>query len=382
MKVLIIHTYYQQKGGEDAVFEQECALLKQKHEVETLVFRNEGGVKGLLQFIISIWNIRAAARLKKKINTFKPDIIHIHNWHFGSGPLIVRTASNKGVPVVLTLHNYRLLCPSATLLSEGKIFISSLSESFPWSAIRKKVYRNSLILTFWLAFVVWIHKKAGTWRRVNKYVALTDFAASLFESTLPGIKPDQLVVKPNFAGRNKVADEVRCEHFLFVGRFSEEKGIDILLNAFSRLDYTVHIAGDGPLKEDILMAAGQNKNIKYLGGLSKEQVLLEMRKASALIFPSIWYEGMPMTMIEALSTGTPIIASELGAMKSIITHEHNGLLFSPEGSSDLIHKLNSWVSYPAEVKARFSEQALNTYNQTYTPDKGLMFLENIYSHSI
>src|SRR5450432_3476944 len=158
MKVLLIHTYYQQRGGEDAIFEQEYALLLQSEDVETLSFRNRTGPGALLQFLGSVWNIRAAWKIKRAIARSRPDVIHIHNWHFAVGPLAIRVAHKARIPVILTINNYRLLCPSATLLHDGKLFTDSLKDAFPWKAVTRRVYRNSFFLTFWLAFIIWFHK--------------------------------------------------------------------------------------------------------------------------------------------------------------------------------------------------------------------------------
>lgn len=181
MKILLIHTRYQLHGGEDAVVQQEMELLKQSHEVEILYFQNQSGWRGALQFLSAIWNVKIASEVKAKIREFQPDVVHTHNWHFATGPLLFRVINRLRIPIVHSVHNYRLLCPSAILLNNGAVFTNSLKQSFPWSAIVNKVYRNSLILTFWLAFVVWFHKKIGTWKKINSYVCLTPFAVDLFE---------------------------------------------------------------------------------------------------------------------------------------------------------------------------------------------------------
>src|SRR5882757_8276534 len=153
MKVLMIHTYYLQSGGEDTIFEEEHKLMCQTEEVRVLSFRNKSGIRGLFQFALSIWNVFAAGKIKKAIKEYQPDVIHLHNFHFAIGPIAIRVAKKAAIPIVLTVHNYRLLCPSATLLHDGSLFTDSIHADFPWKAVRKKVYRNSFFQTFWLAFV-------------------------------------------------------------------------------------------------------------------------------------------------------------------------------------------------------------------------------------
>jgi glycosyltransferase involved in cell wall biosynthesis len=158
MKILIIHSYYQLRGGEDGVVEQEIELLQQQHTVEFLGFQNQSGWKGAVQFLGSIWNKKAAKKVKDKITAFQPDVVHIHNWHFALGPLVFRVISSLGIPVVHTVHNYRLLCPSGILLHNGKLFTDSLKQSFPWKAVRNKVYRTSFKPFGWLLSFGFIRK--------------------------------------------------------------------------------------------------------------------------------------------------------------------------------------------------------------------------------
>ena len=129
MKILFIHSQYLQFGGEDTVVEQEVKLLNNKHRVETLFFKNTGGLNGFFQFLFSIWNIKNARIVKKKIKEFKPDVVHIHNLHFATGPLIIRTIKKLEVPLVLTIHNYRLLCPSATLMHNNTLYLKSVKKN-------------------------------------------------------------------------------------------------------------------------------------------------------------------------------------------------------------------------------------------------------------
>lgn len=378
MKILIIHTFYAEKGGEDTVALQEQALLKSEGEVKLITFQNQSGWRGAVMFLFSIWNIYAGAKIKKEIINFKPDIVHIHNWHFASGPLIIRIAHNAKVPVVLTLHNYRLLCPSAILLHKGILFTESISTPFPWKAIFFKVYRNSFFQTFWLAFIIWFHKKVGTWGKVSRYIVLTEFSKELFVNSSFNISPQQFVVKSNFVPSSKSVAIKREQHFLYMGRLSEEKGITVLLEAFAKTGYPIRIAGEGPLKETVKKYAAKHSNIKYRNQLSRDEVFIEMKKCSALVFPSIWFEGMPMTILEAFSVGTPVISSDLGAMKSMIKHEWNGLLFKPNNPDSLCRSLHFWVNLSIEEKQQYYLNSEREYKEHYTPVVSIKQLLKIY----
>jgi glycosyltransferase involved in cell wall biosynthesis len=199
MKILIIHTIYRFKGGEDSVVESEKKMLQENgHEVYTLIFKNPTNpVKALAVFFIALFNPISYFRVIKAIKRFQPDLIHIHNCHFAASPSVFFAARKKNIPVVHTLHNYRLLCPSGILFHQKKLFLDSLQQNFPWKAIKKKVYRNSVFQTFWLAFVVWFHHKVGTWDKVDKYIVLTPFSKDLFSSK-SGVFLQKIIVKPNF----------------------------------------------------------------------------------------------------------------------------------------------------------------------------------------
>jgi glycosyltransferase involved in cell wall biosynthesis len=345
-----------------------------------LRFQNQVGWKGALQFLCSIWNISASNKVRKKIQEFEPDVVHIHNWHFALGPLVFRQINKMCIPIVHTVHNYRLLCPSAILLHKGSLFTDSLNQSFPWKAVQNKVYRSSVIQTFWLAFVVWFHKKIGTWKKIDAYVCLTPFAVCLFQQSNLGISKQQYAIKPNFTAEPEVLQHIEREkHFLFIGRLSEEKGIETLLNAFEDSPFLLKIAGDGPLKHKVINAAKQFANISYLGNLPNNEVSVEFRKTQALIFPSVWYEGMPMTILEAFSTGTPVIASKLGAMTSLIIDGYNGFHFEPGNVDNLKEIVIRYNALSILEKEQMSNNALEEYKSKYSPELQLAYFDSIYN---
>ena len=379
MKILIIHSKYQHQGGEDTVVQQENNLLKENYIVDTLFFQNQKGIKGAFQFLCSIWNIFAAQTLRKKINSFQPDVIHVHNWHFASGPIIFRVAKKLNIPVFHTLHNYRILCPSGILLHNNELFTDSLQQDFPWTAVRKKVYRDSIFQTFWLGFIVWFHKKIGTWNSINKYICLTSFVIELFQQSKIGLDEDKFTVKPNFTENSSEPSQITREnHFLFIGRLSEEKGIQTLLDSFKGSTFHLRIAGDGPMKKYVIKFLQEDKNIQYIGSLSRQEVKNELQRTQALIFPSIWFETFGMTIIEAFSTGTPVIASNIGAPSTLILDNKNGIHFNPGNSKDLLLKIEQFVLKTEEEKNKMQEYAFNSFNQKYSIDKQIEYFKEIY----
>lgn len=377
MKVLLVHTSYKYKGGEDMVVQAEAKLLSSYGcDVEVLYFSNEAN--SLIKLLQLPFNLSSYLKTIKKVKLFKPDVVHLHNLHFAASPSVIHAVKRCKVPIVITLHNYRLLCPSATLFFSGRLFTDSLRQSFPVSAVKNGVYRNAAI-TFWVGLSMKLHQWLGTNRIPEKVIVLTRHARKIFLQSNIAFDPGQLVVKPNFSFGPILNERPRRNHFLFIGRLSEEKGIRVLLETFASTLADIRIAGDGPLKELVESYSKRYQNILYIGNLAKEQVQSEMSQASALVFPSVWYEGMPLTIIEAFAAGLPIIASDLGAMSTMIEDGYNGLHFFPADPKDLQLKIESWMKLPDAQKQLFSNNAIRTFKENYSPETNIKQLMKIYS---
>jgi glycosyltransferase involved in cell wall biosynthesis len=386
MKILLVHNRYQQVGGEDSVFQAESELLsKHGHDVDHLVFDNHE-IRTVFEKYLSglkaIYNPASAKAIAKKIREFSPDIIHVHNFLPLASPSVFFTAKRFKIPVVLTLHNYRLLCPSATLFHDGKIYEKSIASVWPLDAIWKGVYRNSRIQTAAVASMTAIHNILGTWRnKVDCYIALTQFARDKFADSTLAIAPEKFVVKPNFikdCGRGFIQ---RDNSFLFIGRLVEEKGVRTVLEAARREKFNLTIIGDGPLREEVEQAATSHSNISYLGQQPREVVMRHLKRCKALIFPSLWFEGFPITLLEAFSTCTPVIATRLGGMKEIIQEGVNGLLFEPDDIEELLQRIHEIDNNP-ELVQKLRENARLSYLDRYTAGRNYSQLVSIYEKVI
>jgi glycosyltransferase involved in cell wall biosynthesis len=324
MKILFIHTIYKLAGGEDMVVKNEIDLLRNGgYEVELLQFDNSSF--SLLKVVLMPFNVFSYLKTKRAIKRFKPDIVHIHNMHFAASPSVIYCAHHYKIPVVITLHNYRLLCPSGTLYDGNKIFLDSLKPGFPWSAVRKGVYRKSTLLTFWLAFSNYLHRRLGSFKKVNAFITLGAHSRELFVDSHFADAQHRFIVKPNFSPANlNTVGKVDKSYFLFVGRLTLEKGLITLLKAFSNSKLHLKIVGTGPLEAMVRQASQNQANIEFLGQQSTAKVNALMDHAEALIFPSQWYETFGMVMIEAFSRSLPIIASGLGNIVNIVTNEKTG----------------------------------------------------------
>jgi glycosyltransferase involved in cell wall biosynthesis len=386
MKILVIHNKYKKPGGEDVVVQHEYELLRRTGQVVDRMFFDNSSIRSsydqLLTGVLAFYNPISARKVKEKIRSCQPDIIHVHNFSPLVSPSVFFVASEWRIPVVLTLHNFRLLCPSGTLFHNNAIYERSIHSLFPWEAVRKGVYRNSSFQTAVLAGVTAAHNIVGTWRnKVQRYIALTAFAKDKFVNSRLRIPAEKLVVKPNFVENCGTGEKTRQDFFLYVGRLSEEKGLRTLLNSAINSRFNLVIIGDGPLRTLVEQETSTNHRLRYLGFQDTETVASYLKASRALIFPSVWYEGFPMVILEALSTGTLVIASRLGAMKEIVQDHVNGLLFEPGNSADLAAKISEVQEHPRQ-SMELARAGYATYLESYTPDRNYQQLMEIYHQAI
>lgn len=386
MKVLFIHNTYKHAGGEDVAVSQEIKLLRSSgHEVELVSFHNQPGssIISKIKFAFSaLYNFYSYEKLKKKIEFFKPDIAHVHNFFFEASPSIFFILKKKKIPVVLTLHNYRLVCANALLLRKNAPCELCVGKTFPLDGVKYRCYHSSVVESTIVTSISSVHKILATWtNKVDKYIALTEFSKDILQNSSLNLKKNKISVKPNFVFDNEFRKQERENFFLFVGRISPEKGIHILLEIFANNPgIQLVIIGDGPEKEILQKMYLEYKNILFAGYKGKNEVLLYMKRAKALVFPSIWYEGLPFTIIEAFSTGTPVIASRLGSMAELITHNYNGFLFNIKDLLSLQSILLNFEQFAQ--KYNIYNNSRQTYLEKYTPEKNLSIILSIYNEAI
>jgi glycosyltransferase involved in cell wall biosynthesis len=385
MNVLLVHNYYQQPGGEDRVFRQEGALLESKghHVVRYEVHNDEiRSTDGLRLALNTIWNPSSSAHVRRMIRQEHIDVMHVHNTFPLISPAIYYAARAEGVAVVQTLHNYRLLCPAATLFREGHPCEDCVGKALPWPGVVRACYRNDRRATGVTASMLFAHRMLRTWTRtVDRYIALTEFARGKFiEANLPA---DKLRIKPNFVHPDPGlgAGDAGCA--MYVGRLSEEKGIETLLQAWTRLEQKVplQIVGDGPLAGAVIEASKRFPGISWLGRLNWEQTIATLKSAALLIVPSIWYEALPVTILEAFAVGVPVVASDLGSLTSLIADGHTGYHFKPGDPGDLADKVAQLFSRP-EILRSMRKNVREEYEAKYGGERNYAMLLEIYDESI
>jgi glycosyltransferase involved in cell wall biosynthesis len=323
----------------------------------------------------TLWSTQTAHDIRKLISCFRPDVIHAHNTFPLVSPSLYWAAAEAKVPVVQTLHNFRLLCPQATFFRDGHICEDCLGR-LPWRSIVHRCYRDSTTQSAGLGGMLAIHRGLNTWRsKVTRYIALNEFCRNKFiEGGLPA---ERIVVKPNFVDFDESAPYERSG-LLYVGRLSIEKGIDVLARATSTLtDAQVRIVGVGLEQAKVIDVPG----IEWLGALSRTQVWEKMGQAVALVFPSITYESFGLVALEAFASGTPVIASRINAIPDLVEEGETGLLFTPGDAADLADKMRWALLNPGQMAA-MGRVARVRYEARYTAERNYEQLVAIYRDSI
>jgi len=391
MRILQVHNRYKTAGGEWTVFNQEHELLKNEHDIDQFIIKNSDHLDSLYKKAKLIfkthYNYDSKQLLKEQLQKGKYDVMHVHNFFPLLSPSIFEAAREAGVPSVMSLHNYRLIHPNGLMYHKGKIDHRSLKGS-AYQCVWDGVYRDSKLQTAVAAHMIEYHRKKGTWNQYpTAFIALSNFSKNKFVEG--GIPANRIFVKPNFLKdpcqeyENLKISTDKKNRFLFVGRISNEKGIEDLLHCWieKSIPAELWIAGDGPLKEKLQQKSKGEKFIKWLGQCQKEEVLSLMSNSKALLFPTKWYEGMPMIILESMSMGCPVISSDIGNPKNMIDHKINGLLFEPGNMADL-YKNIFWVISNPNDSMSMGGNSRKTYEELYTPEKNYDTLMSIYDKAI
>jgi glycosyltransferase involved in cell wall biosynthesis len=385
MKILVVHNRYQQHGGEDAIFHNEKTLLLQYgHEVIEFTEDNNkiGDLNSLTVFTESVWSWVSWRRLLELYREEQFDLVHFHNTFLLISPSAYYACKRVGVPVVQTLHNYRLLCPNAVFFRNGHVCEDCLERFIPWPGVTHACYRGNHLFSGGVASMLTFHRLIGTWNRmVDVYIALSKFSRKKFIQG--GIPQKKIVVKPNFIFPDPGLGESDGRYAIFVGRLAQEKGLDVLINAWRRLQgkVSIKIVGDGPLAALAVEAAKRIPGVEWLGHRPNDEVLSLMKKAMFLVFPSVCYENFPITLLEAFATGLPVVASRLGVMSSLVEDGKTGLHFHPGDPKDLADQVEQLISHPEKL-LQMRWRARKEYEGKYTAEANYLRLMRIYKSAI
>ncbi len=388
MRILQIHNKYIEKGGEDTVVANEYLLLQQNgHEVELCTFDNHD-LEGLSKFSLlsqTLFNRKSYRKVQAHIAAFQPDIVHIHNIYYDASAAIFWAIKRQQIPAVMTIHNYRLGCIQGLLFRDNAICQLCLDKKSSFYGLKYRCFKNSLLQSLQLTLV----NKINQWairhlNPVKKYIFLADFTKNLLSPVLYLKNTDgtsrayrEGVLKPNYVNDFGFAKpSERSDFYLFVGRLNEQKGVKKLLAAFKTNGKKLEIIGSGPLEDVVKEAAAIHPNIQYLGYANNAYIIEKLKKSKALIVPSLTYEGQPMTILEAFSTGTPVLAANTKNLDTLITVGHNGFLFDATQPESLSNALNVFENFH---QSDLYHNARQTYINHFSPARNYQQLMAIYS---
>ena len=355
MKILLVHNFYGSSApsGENTAYRAELALLRSKdHNVEEYTRTSDeiraqgfwGRVRGAMA---TPWNPFERRAVKSVVDRIRPEVAHVHNVFPLLSPSIFYAFKEARVPVVLTLHNYRLACPAATAVRDDQPCLLCLEKRSVCPAMRFGCYRHSRMATVPVAAMIALHRMLKTWERcVDAFIVLTEFQRKII--TAYGIPERRLFVKPHFTSTTPtpLPWEQREDKVVFVGRLYEAKGVHLLLKIWQAWGATaprLEIIGDGPMmsrlqsmQKNLLLS----EKVVFRGNLPHETALAAMATAKLLVLPSLCPEGFPMVVTEAFARGIPIAASRIGSLQTLIDDKRTGILFSPGAEKEMLQAIS------------------------------------------
>ena len=381
MRILIVHSRYLSgaASGENRVVEDEARLLKQAgHDVWVYAPEPRGsGLIGQLRAGTSaVWSGRATHTIDRWVRELDVELVHAHNLFPTLSPAALRAAASAGAAVVVTLHNFRLMCLPANLLRDGRPCEDCVG-NFPWPGVVHRCYRGSALGSAVLAGSLGLHRGVGTFDHVTRYLAVSEFVRD--KHVQAGLPADRVGVKANFtwpADRRSGPGD----HFLFLGRLAHEKGVDTLMDAWRLLGASARplvIVGDGPAGDEL--RADPPPGVEFRGQVSADDVPGLLAHARALLVPSRWYEAAPRSIIEAYAVGVPVLASDLGALPEAIVDGVTGrpvIVNDPHAWAEAVGELDDATS------TRLGAGAFRVWEDRYSPERGLAGLEAAYRDAV
>lgn len=380
MRILVIHNFYAQRGGEDTVVEAELKALQEAgHEARLYEARSASLESRPLAAAFNLACLRhnplKARDLGAALKDWRPDVAHVHNVFpcLSLSPYAVLRKAN--IPVVQTLHNYRFLCAPATLLRQGQECRLCAQGDFK-PGVRYACFRESRLLS--LGYGIALAKaRRRHWleSRVSRFICVSQYVKDAFVQA--GFSLDQMDIKGHFLEGGTEAAFTRQGPALYLGRLSEEKGAGILGQALGRMKggAETKIAGQGPM-EGYLRALGL-KGVSFLGYLDKEALRRELRQALFTVAPSICPETFGLSVLEAFAAGKPVVASNIGALPELVKDGQTGLLARPGDAADLAAKMGWMFAHPEDCE-RMGRAALAVYREKFGQKENMVQLQAIY----
>lgn len=388
MKILQVHNFYRTRGGECGVVEAEKHLLESHGHTVIQFWADSHTLDGMplakkaAAYIQIPYNFQIARRIKRFVSEHELDIAHVHNVFPMLSPAVYVALKRHSIPVVQTMHNYRLLCPNGLLYVHGKV-CEACQQTGYWAAVQNRCMHGSLATSaLYAAAVAWGWHNGTFDSCIDRYIALNDFALGKLMAV--GIPKNKIRICGNFVRNFAEAPAVKRPYALYIGRLSSEKGLFTLLAAARSVpELPIKIAGTGPLEVDLRQAIGEHRmhHIELLGHVTGEAKQRLITQALCTLIPSEWNENFPLAVVESLSLGTPVVASRIGGLPELIDHGHTGLLF-PQGDTDSLTECLRRISRETSDTMKMATNALTTARDRFSPQRHLEQLLGIYSDAI
>ncbi len=390
MKILFIHNYYMFRGGEDIMAELDIKMLQENgHEVITYTRHNSEifrykKIQKAKMLIVPTFSQKTYFDVKRIIKKEDPDIVHINNFFPLVSPSAIYAASSLNKPVVLMLHDWRLICPIGLLFRNGRV-CEECVEKTPLMGVVHRCYHGSAVMTLPISLMIIAHRLLKTWRnRVSAFVAVSEFVRKKYAEAEKGIPQDRIFVRQNYLEYDPGAGTNKREFAIFVGRISREKGVFELARAWGELKITgkptLKIIGDGPeferLKREIESSGGKGE-IQLLGYLDYDKMINLMKKAIFSIHPSLMHETFGRTIIESYATGTPVIASKMGGFEELVEDGKTGILFYPPTQNNIAKAIKEALSHREKLR-EWGINGRNLFLKKFTKDIAYRKLMEIY----
>ena len=374
MNILVVHCRYRISGGEDRVVSCDIKLLREMgHKVVPYISSNKildgaGTIARVKCVAAYLYPAKQRQEIIRIIKKDQIDVIWVHNtlWTLGTAPY--EAGKKCGIPVIHTLHNFRLLCPNGICYREGHICRDCIGRNplCLHNSVKRGCYRNSRLLSAVIAFN--IIKQRKSLKDHVKLVCVSEFQRKLILKSLKGLNPKKVYIKHNFVSStvNSKTYSERSNRFIYAGRLTESKGIKELLCAWKILEKDMPdapellICGTGELAgfADEFIQENRLRHVKRTGEISGEEVSGLMADSKALIYPTRWYEGEPVAIIEAYYAGTPVIATDIGGVSEMILEGRTGIKLSYDDQiSDIVNIISNWdrlYTYDIDSICRFS----------------------------